>query len=164
MRSVAAVLMSLALLSAEPWSVGIAVQLPTSPLQLERVASKWILELDYARSRPQQITNSDCATFVNHSGSSVTHVQIMFSAVDGEGIPKRRSLSFDMRETVKPGQSSSDFARCLSDGYANGDRGLWLVAWVNEVDFADGTSWHAPPEKDVVAYIALAVRDHSGQL
>jgi hypothetical protein len=47
---------------------------------------------------------------------------------------------------------------CRLQGYANGDRGLWLVAWVNEVDFSDGTSWHAPAElNDMIPIIKAAL-------
>jgi hypothetical protein len=85
----------------------------------------------------------------------------VFGAVDRDGTPKRPNLLLDVHETLKSGQSSSVESNCRSRGYANGDRGLWLVGWVSEVDFADGTSWHAPPENEVLAQITSAVRAYS---
>jgi hypothetical protein len=144
------------------WSVGIPVQVPLSPLQVESVASKWIVEFDYARGRPSEIVPQDCVVLVNRSTEvPITYARVVFAAVDTAGVPKRPSLTLAVRGPIKPGQSSPLEYTCLSRGYVNGDRGFWLAGWVDQVDFADGTSWHAPPQKDVVPYVASAVRERS---
>ncbi|MDB5094984.1 MAG: hypothetical protein JWO85_3085 [Candidatus Eremiobacteraeota bacterium] len=162
MSNAAALVALLALAASDPWSVGIPVQLPLSPLQADRVASKWVVEFDYARNRPTEIVYQDCIVLVNRSSSAtITRTQVVFGAVDPDGKPKRPNLPLDVRETIKPGGSLSGASGCRSRGYANGDRGLWLVGWVEEVDFADGTSWHAPPENEVLAQITSALRTYN---
>jgi hypothetical protein len=148
-------------LAVDPLVNGIPVQLAGSPLQIDRAASRWVVGFDYAKGRADSVTYEDCATFVNRSTSTVTHAQVIFAAADGDGNLRRRSLPFDVRYTLKPGEASPKFIRCLPNGYGNGERGLWLIAWVNEVDFADGTSWHAPPENDVLPQIVSTLRTYN---
>lgn len=162
MGSVAALFLTLAL-AADPSSIGIPIQLPQSPLHIDQVASNLAVIVDHAKGRAEYLRFEDCVSLVNRSPSTVTHEQVVFAAVDRDGTVKGPKLPFDLRETLKPGESSPRFHRCRSDGYGNGENGLWLVAWVNKVDFADGTSWHAPPEKDVLASIASAVREYGFQ-
>jgi hypothetical protein len=146
---------------SELWSAGIPVPLSRSPVQVDRVASRWVAEFDYTTNRPSGITFSDCVVLVNRSSSvAMTRAQVVFGAVDPDGVPKRPNLMLEVRKPLEPGQSAPIYSTCLAHGYANGDRGLWLVAWISEAHFADGTSWHGPADEELLLQIASAVRAH----
>lgn len=87
---------------------------------------------------------------------AVTHVQIVFAAVDELGIVRRPPLPLDVHVRMNPGDRSSQ-GGCREHGYANGDRGLWLVAWVNRVDVVSGGSWIAPTGEPLTAAIQGAL-------
>ncbi|HET9097540.1 MAG TPA: hypothetical protein VFN37_12820 [Candidatus Baltobacteraceae bacterium] len=125
-------------------SEGRVVQLPDSKIQLLYVRSDWTSNYDVINHRQSPISFNDCVAFVSQAGVAVTHIRFLFAAVDGEGHIRRPPLSLDVRYTIEPGSKHDERANCREHGYANGDRGLWLVAWVSRVDFADGTTWTAP--------------------
>jgi hypothetical protein len=162
MVSSLAFFLALAFAAPDPWSVGIPIDLVSSPLEVNWVASRWGVEFDYARGRAEAIRFTDCLTVINRSAVTVRHVQVVFGAVDGDGATKRPNLPLDIDARIKPGEAWSGYA-CRSDGYANGDRGLWLVGWINEVDLTDGTSWHAPPPADVRAAAVSSLRERRSQ-
>ena len=84
---------------------------------------------------------NDCLTLRNEGSIDVTHVQVMFAPVDLSGNIKRSPMPFDSSRRIRPGATVTV---CRDHAYANGVRGWWLVGWVNVVDFADATTWHAP--------------------
>lgn len=58
---------------------------------------------DVMVSRTGQVTYQDCVAITNRSTSTVAHVQVVFSAVDVQGTPKRPNLPLDLRATVNGG-------------------------------------------------------------
>ena len=71
----------------------------------------------------------------------MTHVHVMFAPVDLSGNIKGAPMTSDTSRRILPGAT---IAICRDHAYANGVRGWWLVGWVNVVDYADSTTWHAP--------------------
>ena len=100
---------------------------------------------------------NDCATFEDTGAVGVTHIQVMFAPVGGAGTPRQAPMPVDVRYKAHPTAPGSTLAACRDHAYANGAGGLWLAAWVSEVDFADGTSWHAPSGAPLYAAISAAI-------
>jgi hypothetical protein len=130
-----------------------------SRIELISVTSDWTSDPEFFDGRTQQgpIYFRDCLSFVDRAAVAVTHIQFMYAAVDAEGAIRRPPLALDIHYRAEPGQVRNDFSNCRDYAYGTGDRGLWLVAWVNVVDFADGTSWHAPPSDQLHATIEEAL-------
>lgn len=123
---------------------GSVVQFSNSKIELLSVRSDWTSDFDYTAGRPGPIYFNDCVAFMNRAPVAATHIQFVFAAVDNGGIMRRPPLPLDIHYRANSGAKYTENANCRNYGYANGDRGLWLVGWVNRVDFADGTSWTAP--------------------
>ena len=125
------------------WEHGLSVQLPDSRFRVSDVTSPWASDPTFFNGRTQQgpIYFNDCLTLRNEGSNDVTHVQVMFAPVDLAGNIKRTPMPFDTSRRILPGAT---ITICRDHAYANGARGWWLVGWVNVVDYADGTTWHAP--------------------
>lgn len=141
------------------WETAVPVQLPGLKIELVSVTSTWATDQVFMNGRIQQgpIYFNDCLTWINRADVDVTHVQFIYATVTPTGEVKHKPLPLDVRYRAHPGEKRDDHSNCRSYGYANGADGLWLVAWVNEVDFADGTSWHAPPQEKMQPYILNAL-------
>lgn len=109
----------------------------------------------------------ECDSVTNSSDKTITHVQIVFQHVGNDG-SRLGDDALDVRKNISPGETAynscrgfngySDpglpyYAQALSHGesavptpriFYNGLESK-LSARVSIVDFADGTSWHAPP-------------------
>lgn len=142
---------------AEPQLLGRPVDQQTSHIEMVSIRSPWTSDYDYTLHRQGAIYFNDCVSFVNRASVPAVHIQFVFAAVDTEGQPRRPLLPLDVRYSIAPNVLQEGPSICRLQGYANGDRGLWLVAWVNEVDFSDGTSWHAPAIKGMVPLIKDAL-------
>lgn len=140
----------------EAWQKGLAVQNPDSKIALLSVRTTLGMDYDFARRTQGPTYFNDCVTIVNRSAVDVVHMQFMYAMVNDEGIVKVRPGYVDVRYRAKPGEVRDDRSNCLDHGFANGG-GLRLVAWVNEADFSDGTSWHAPSIDQIEPYIRGAL-------
>lgn len=139
------------------WHDGIPVQVVGSPIQLLTVRADWRTDFDFASRTQGPVYFNDCVTFVNNANVAATHIQFIFAAVDTAGDVKTPLLPLDVRYVAKVGALQNAAKNCRDHAYGNGYRGFWLVAWVNEIDFADGTSWHAPQAVDLMNNIRAAL-------
>lgn len=128
-----------------------------SHIEIVSVSSNWASDPDYVNNRQGPIYFIDCLRWINRAGSDVSHVQFMYAAVTPDGVVRYKPLSHDVHYLAKRNESRSDASNCIRHGYGNGINGLWLAAWVNEVDFADGTAWRAPTGSDLQAAIVDAL-------
>ena len=143
--------------ATRPWTDAVPVNLQGSRIELLTVTSDWASDPMFLNGRVQQgpIYFNDCVTWVDRD-DVVTHVQFLFAAVTPEGEIKHKPLPLDARHRATAGEKP-ERANCRTWGYANGADGLWLVAWPNVVDFADGTHWQAPPIEQMSPYILDAL-------
>lgn len=146
--------LTLALLSVAPQRLmadtkrspdgAIPVQFTTSGIVLLTVRSTWATDYDYGLHMQGPIYFNDCVTFKNTAGTAATHIQFIFALVDATGTIKTPALPLDVRYSAEPNKIEDRSANCRDHAYGNGVDGLWLVAWANRVDFANGVSWTAP--------------------
>lgn len=146
-----------ALASESSWEDAIPVQFLASNIELLEVRSTWASDFDYALHMQGPIYFNDCVAFRNTGRIPTTHVQFMFAGVDQAGSLKTPTLSLDVKYSVKQNESRGLRDTCRNHPIGNGERGLWLVAWVNRVDFANGTSWMAPTGDVLVEAIRSAL-------
>ncbi len=141
------------------WHDGIPVQLAGSHIELISVTSDVASDQMFLNGRVQQgpLYFNDCLTWVDRADVAVTHAQFIYATVTTEGEIKHKPLPLDIHYRAQPGEKRDDRNNCRDHAYANGADGLWLVAWVNEVDFADGTSWRAAPIDQMQSYIIEAL-------
>jgi hypothetical protein len=157
-RSGVAVLFFLLVGAARPWTEAIPVDVAGSRVELLSVTSNIASDFDYANNRQGPIYFNDCLAWVDRADVAVTHVQFIYTIVNTSGEVKYPPLPLDIHYKAWPGEKRDDRDNCRDHGYANGADGRWLVAWANIVDFADGTSWHAPPLDQMTPYILAALR------
>lgn len=114
-----------------------------SHIKVLSVTSDYAIDQVFLNGRVQQggIYFNDCLTFVNVNVLAATHLQVNFALVDENGAIKRTPMPYDTHDRAEPG---AKHVACRDHAYANGARGWWLVGWVNVIDYADGTTWHAP--------------------
>lgn len=142
----------------ETWNPeGRVVQFADSHVDLTYVRSDWTSQYDAMTHGPGPISFNDCAAVVNRANVPIAHIQLIFAAVDEHGLAQRPALPVDIRFKTASSAVGSTNTGCRRYGYANGDQGLWLIAWVNRVDFADGTSWSAPSGEELNAAILEAL-------
>lgn len=140
-----------------PWQYGTGVQLANVQIHLDSVRSGWESDYDPITNSQGPIYFNDCVAFTNRSAFGVAHVQIVFAAVNSAGAPERPLMPLDIRYKAKPLYPQQKGAGCRLHAYGNGVGGLRLVAWVSVVDFANGTSWHAPPMAQIIPRIVNAI-------
>jgi hypothetical protein len=136
---------------------GRPVQQQASRIEIVSVRSPWTSDFDYGLHRQGSTYFKDCLSFVNRANVPVTHVQFVFAAVDTKGRPLHPLLPLDLRYAIKPNALQDGPSICREQGYGNGERDLWLAAWVSEVDYSDGTSWHAPDVNELIPSIEAAL-------
>lgn len=138
------------------WENAVPVQLRGSNIEVLAVRSTWATDYDYARQMQGPVYFNDCVVFENRAPIAATHVQFIFALVDSSGELKTSPLPLDVRYSSEPDKREDQAANCRDHAYANGADGYWLAAWVNRVDFADGSSWNAPAGDELRAAIRAA--------
>lgn len=121
-------------------------------------------------------STQECVDFTNAGSRTVRHVQFMFShiAADGSDVVDD---PLDVRVDYQPGASQTLSCRGWNGsatprvGAAPGPaateilvfgKSARLVAWVDQIEYTDGTSWHAPQESNAaVAAAAASTVDYS---
>ncbi|HVA29534.1 MAG TPA: hypothetical protein VNF68_15235 [Candidatus Baltobacteraceae bacterium] len=147
-------LLAATLASHRSWENGVSVQIPGAPIKILAVSSDYESDYDVIDHRQGSVYFDDCLRFSIDSKSLVRRVQFYFALVDVQGTIRRPPLPVDVRFRSNA-EAPSSVARgaCRRYAYENGIGGLWLTAWVNEVDFEGGTSWHAPPRSQMQSII-----------
>ena len=159
----AVLLIVLCLIAAAPydsWMHGVPVQQSGSHIEIASVTSRARSDFDPYTRLPGPIFFDDCIALINRGVTAAVHVQVVFVGVDQFGNPRRKQLPLDVRRIMPPGAKEDGEDLCRYHVYPNADRGYRLAAWVNEVDFSDGTSWHAPPVAKLIPLIQRALADH----
>lgn len=133
------------------WHDGVPVQYAESRIEILTVSDNLASDFDYAMHMQGAIYFNDCLNYINHGRVATKRIQFMFATVSNDGYLKGNPLPLDIRVSALPGILQG--AVCRDHAYANGYGGLWLVAWVNVVEFADGTSWQAPPANQMADQI-----------
>lgn len=124
-------------------ATGVAWQLPASRIELTDVYSFWTTDSGFGAAQTG-IYYDDCVAFTNTADIPATHVQVMFASVDARGDTSDAALPLDIGVLAKPNVLQNSNV-CRDHAYAQGAKGRWLVGWVNEVTYQDGTTWHAQP-------------------
>lgn len=144
---------------AGPDIIGAALKQPDSDVRITKAFS-W---------EPGGNTQ-ECVDFTNAGSRTVRHVQFMLShiAADGSDVVDD---PLDVRMDYQPGASQTLSCRGWNGsatprvGAAPGSaapeilvfgKSARLVAWVNEVEYTDGTSWHARQPQGAAATAAAA--------
>jgi len=132
---------------------GFAIQFPGSQIQITKVYADGVEEKGAHVALPET-----CVIYVNNGPKPAAHLQFDFAEVstDGKiGIPEPYDTTGKFAVGVL--QNSGDYNCRLShfgqvvDGQLRQIRVIGrpevyrLVAWVNRVVYADGTTWTAPP-------------------
>lgn len=136
---------------------GVPVQLTGSRIEIQAVGAEDESDYDVINRRQGPIYYHDCLSFVTTGAVGITRIQFMFALVNGRGEIKWPGLPVDQRYKAAAA-SSGVRGVCRKYAYGNRQYGLQLVAWSNIVEFADGTSWHAPPADRMKPYILAALR------
>ena len=139
------------------WEDAVPVSIAGSRVTVLTVRSTWASDYDYGLRRQGPIYFNDCAQWVNDNSIDAVHVQLMFALVNAGGVLKSAVLPLDVRTDAKPGVIQNGANSCRDHAYANGTQHFWLVAWINRVDFADGTSWTAPTGDALTAAIRASL-------
>ncbi|HET7813034.1 MAG TPA: hypothetical protein VFL13_01540 [Candidatus Baltobacteraceae bacterium] len=137
-------MLAISLVAGGNQSDGIAYNAPEAPVKLTRVYSYWTSDFDPSSRMQGPIYFNDCAEIKNLSSRVITHMQIVFASVDKLGSVKPPTFPLDIKYRLEPGSVHNELVNCRDHAFANGDRGLWLAAWIQTVDFADGSRWTAP--------------------
>ncbi len=140
-----------------PWTEAVPVNIDGSHIEIAAVSSDWASDYDVINRRQGPVYYNDCLTWVDRGDVAVMHVQFVFATVTTEGEIKHELLPLDVHHKAVPGEKRGDISNCRDHAYANGADGLWLIAWPNVVDFADGTHWQAPPIEQMTPYILDAL-------
>jgi hypothetical protein len=115
-------------------------------------------------------STEECVTFTNAASRPIRHVQFMFSHIADDGSDVVDD-PLDVRGTYDPGTTVALSCRGWngsekpSSGAAPDSvtpqilvfgKPARLVSWVSQVDYTDGTSWHAPAQQSAAAAAAAA--------
>lgn len=139
---------------------GLALQATVSGLAITNVYLLTQSTLDVDSQQPDD--RFECVNVTNVSSKTIVHTQFLFlyTSMDGRVL---HNDPLDIHNSIKPGDRVGRYpypytGACrdpeayfasksffLYNGYAGyAKQNIYIVATVNEVDFANGTSWHAP--------------------
>jgi hypothetical protein len=132
---------------------GYPIQFPASQIEITKVYADGVEQEGHHVALP-----ATCVIYVNKGPKPVVHVQFDFAAVPSDlkiGIPEPYDTTgkFAVGVLQNSGYYNcrlSHFGQVL-DGQLRRIRVFgrpefyWLVAWVNKVVYADGTTWEAQP-------------------
>src|SRR5579862_5409908 len=139
-------------------SHGLAVQIAASKIDILSVSSSSAFDYDPASGGVTPTYFNDCVIYESVTDSLPNHIQFTFAMVDGRGELTQSPLPVDLRSKDQSRSVDKKGSTCRRHAYQNGWRKLRLVAWVNVVDFADGTHWQAPPVDQMKSYILAALQ------
>ena len=126
-------------------SPGIAIRFHRPPITVSSVWSTATFDYDFVTGGVGSTHFNDCLHYVVNAKRSITRVDFLFALSTPRGKFRGRALPVSVvYRTVATIAKSEKMAACRRYGYEDGTWGLRLIAWVNEVDFSDGTIWRAP--------------------
>jgi len=142
----------------------VAQQNPSSQVELTKVflvnvvppTNSAMSDVDSGRAQAEAMTTYECVIYANHDAQSIKHIQVVFSYVSAAGKTLLQD-PLDLSDTVASGASLGTFPipyagtcrtssaridRNVASYYPTGES-VTISAALTEVDYADGTSWHA---------------------